>query len=215
MSENNLTFCLSYNLYTLNFCNDERFDFEVRSIKKLFLISVFLLELLSSNTTFAEYNTDEMNWIQAGNCWVRSGGSGGPVNYFYAGFLYCGGDNPTAKTASYPFLILCCLDDYRAVLVAHEAIETASTIRSITADFGNKNYTDTWMASTPTESSLSSSNDPSNQGYNNLLTGLSNPESIYIKFSKSSEDLIGKIELKGSERQAVEMFVDICGDGGN
>ena len=199
MSEKKLTICPSCILYTLNFGNDERFGLGVRSMKKVFLISVFMLELLSSNTTIAESNTDGMNWNQAGNCWVSS-----------EGFLYCGGHHPMAKTASYPFLTFYCLDDYRAVIVGHEAIETASTIRSITADFGIKRYTDTWMAADPMESFLSNRVDPKNQGYNNLLKGLSNPNSSYIKFSKSPKDLGGTIGLKGSEWQLVQKFVDYC-----
>ncbi len=169
------------------------------------LISIIGLLLLSaSGNTFSQSETNKLLWIQHGNCWVAE-----------EGFLFCGSTHPETTEDSKPFLVFTCFQDYHAVLLNHDLVQTKSTVREIQfeiflEDRSGQQFVDMWMAPEPKESFLSNRVDPANQGFTNLLKALSKPKIKELKFKIIPDDIYGRISLAGGEWKAAQAFFDNC-----
>ena len=157
--------------------------------------------LIVSAVTHGQSEPNKLNWVQFGNCWVAE-----------PGFLYCGKAHPYAKVSITPFLSFVCHKHYQAVIVGHEPIEEQDTVRVIHSDFGVKEYSSIWVASSATETFMSNNISALNEGYRDLLKGLQNPKSKKLKISITPGDINGNLELTGKEFEAVGDFIAICND---
>ncbi len=170
------------------------------STKNRVLASVTAAALVAlSGLSFSQSETNEIEWFEAGNCWVAS-----------QGYLYCGQKHPLSQDDSGPFLSFVCFDDYHAVLLSHDSIDANSTVRSINFSFGDTQFTDSWMAADTKESFLSNRVDPSNRGFHNLLQALLNATADELHFEIGPSAISGQIKLSGLEWQAVQIFYDLC-----
>ena len=157
--------------------------------------------LMVGELTAAQSDPQKLNWIQSGNCWVAE-----------PGFLYCGKAHPYAEVSITPFISFVCFQHYQAVIVGHDPIDDVSTVRVVHSDFGIKEYSSSWVASSPTESFMSNNINPQNEGYRDLLNGLLNPKSKLLSISISPGNYEGEIELIGVEYEVVGGYIEICND---
>ena len=162
---------------------------------------VFGLLLMMNSVASTQSEPDKLNWNQSGNCWFAE-----------PGFLYCAENHPYSEAAIYQhtFLTFICHKEYRAVLLSHDPISTESTVRSLNSDFGILKYSDSWIATSATESFMSNHISDDNDGYFNSINGLNDPRSGSFKFSINSGEVVGEIKLTGDENQVVSAYMDLC-----
>ena len=164
---------------------------------------VFGLLLMMNSVASTQSEPDKLNWNQSGNCWFAE-----------PGFLYCAENHPYSEAATYQhtFLTFICHKEYRAVLLSHDpvSISTESTLRSLNSDFGILKYSDSWIATSATESFMSNHISDDNDGYFNSINGLNDPRSGSFKFSINSGEVVGEIKLTGDENQVVSAYMDLC-----
>lgn len=160
------------------------------------VISMFILFTVCGE---AQVLQEPSGWFRSGNCWFSE-----------QGFLYCSEHHPYDETSSGSFISFACFEHYRAVLLNHPHSPMETKIRTINSDFGDRQYSDIWIAAEPNESFMSNNVSVANEGYVNLLKGLANPNSNYFRFLIEPGDVEGMIELTGEEFQVVGLFTDAC-----
>ena len=162
---------------------------------------VFILLVMVNSVASTQSEPDKLNWNQSGNCWFTE-----------PGFLYCAENHPYSEAATYQhtFLTFICHEEYRAVLLSHDPVSTESTVRPLNSDFGILKYSDSWIATSATETFMSNHISADNDGYFNSINGLNDPRSGSFKFSINSGEVVGEIKLTGDENQVVSAYMDLC-----
>ena len=160
------------------------------------IIATFILSTLSSQ---AEVLQEPSGWFRSGNCWFSE-----------QGFLYCSEHHPYDENSTGSFISFACFRHYQAVLLSHPESPVESKIRKIKSEFGNREYSDVWIAADAKESFMSNNISAANEGYINLLKGLANPNSKNFRFLIEPGSVEGMIELTGEEFQVVGLFTDAC-----
>ncbi len=149
----------------------------------------------------AEEPQAKLNWVNGGNCWAAA-----------PGFLYCGERHPHAEGDAGAFVSFVCFEHYQAVLLGHGNITHPSNIRTVDSDFGHAKFSNVWVAAAETETFMSNNVDPGNEGYFNLLRGLSNSQASRFEYSITPGDIHEMIELTGEEQRIVLAYVDLCAE---
>ena len=160
-----------------------------------FAVAITLLAI----GTHAQVIQEPSGWFRSGNCWFSE-----------EGFLYCGEFHPYDEENSGNFVSFACFEQYQAVLLNHPDSPVHSEIRVISSKFGDREYSDIWIAADPNESFMSNNVSATNAGYVNFLKGFGNPQAMRFEFSIEPGDVAGAIELTGEEYHVVSAFIDAC-----
>ena len=95
-------------------------------------------------------------------------------------------------------------------MLSHPESPVESKVRKINSEFGDREYSDVWIAADAKESFMSNNISAANEGYINLLKGLAHPNSKNFRFLIEPGNVEGMIELTGEEFQVVGLFTDAC-----
>ena len=167
--------------------------------KTIYVSLAALFWLVSANNLMAQDAPEKLNWVQGGNCWVAA-----------PGFLYCGKLHPYVEDNPHSFVSFACFETYQAVLLSHPGVDNPARIRTVTSDFGHAQFSDIWVAATPTEAFMSSHVSPGNDGYFNTLRGLGSASATAFRFQIDQGEVSGVIELTGEEYLTVGAYRDLC-----